>query len=281
MEMVGSGAQGMLYAAREVPSGRKVAVKLQKPREFESEGWYASIGDELDHEASVAGRLSEISGIPRLIDRGTFQNRRCVVMEFVEGELLHDVMLSTRPVRLAAAASAIAQLCEILHKVHEAGLVHRDVKPENVMVEPDGRVRLLDLGLAVEAGSHIELPRGTTGYTPLEQFGPGALTPRADVFALGCIFLEMIVMRLPYAGMVERPRPGCPVLPAEDLRLVPERIRPLALAMVDQRIERRPAGTREVFHALRPLLPPFGSEPPKKRRRPDLTEYYRTHHATL
>lgn len=284
MEMVGSGGQGELFAGWDVETDQKVAIKLQKPRQFESTGHYGEIADELAGEGGRTKHLAGIEGIPRFIECGDYQNRYCIVLEFVEGAVLYDRMVSARPMKeMSTAAAIIGQLCEILHQVHTRRLVHRDVKPENIILEPDGRVRLIDMGLAIEIGEPTERGCGTVGYAPPEQYdeNPDGVTPRADVFALGCLLLEMTVMRLPYAGTEERPEPECPVLPPDRLRLVPEQIRSLALRMVDREPANRPADVLEVFDLLRPLLHCPGSNPPRKPLDPDPTEFYRTGRSTL
>ncbi|MER5766617.1 serine/threonine-protein kinase [Streptomyces sp. NPDC001985] len=276
LEEVGSGGQGDLYAGFDRETGEKVAIKFQKPRAFESESWYREIGKDFVQEATWGDRLSGVRGIPRILDHGHHGNRYCIVMEFAEGRLLDDVIADARPLKhLPSVASVIGQLCEILSGVHRRGLVHRDVKPENVILGPDGQVWLLDLGLAVGAGVRVEYAGGTIGYAPPEQLDASdrGLTARSDVFALGCLLLEMTIMRLPYAGR-ERPEPGCPVLPAEDIELIPGEFRSLALRMVDTVAENRPT-VSEVRDELRPFLPVPGSPPPAKPLTPDPTEYYR------
>lgn len=282
LEQVGSGGQGELFAGRDLKTGRKVAVKLQRARTFESDGLYGEIADELAAEGETTASLAGIRGIPRLIGNGLYQNRHCIILEFIDGTVLYDAMISARPIRLPTAAAIIGQLCEILHMVHARGLVHRDVKPENVILEPDGRVWLIDLGFAIPPGVPTDRGRGTPGYAPPEQFEANAsgVTERSDVFALGCMLLEMTVMRLPYAGMAERPQPDCPVLPPDRLALVPQEIRPLTLRMVKRAPENRPH-VREVFDHLRRFLPAPDSKSPAKPLRPDPTEYYRTHRPTL
>lgn len=280
LRQAGSGGQADLYVGRERESGRKVAIKVQKPWAFESMAYFRDIGKILAEEGVRTRQLAATAAVPELIATGWYGNRRCLVMEFVEGKLLYDVLISRRPIRdVGTVASVIGQLCEILHAVHGEKLVHRDVKPENIIVEPDGRLRLLDMGLAVGRGEPFDICTGTLGYVPPEQFDPdtSGLTGRADIFALGCILLEMTVMRLPYGGMHERPTHDCPVLPDDRLAAIPRAFLPLALRMVEREPERRPADVREVFAHLRPYVPAVGSRPPVKPLRPDPTEYYRSH----
>ncbi|MFH8558579.1 serine/threonine protein kinase [Streptomyces celluloflavus] len=286
LDQIGSGGQGELYRGRDTETGRHVAVKLQKARLFEPENSYRGMGDTFEEEAAMTQQLTGIRGVPRVIASGpvgfTYE-RRCIVLEFVEGPVLYDAMLRGRPLRTPTVASIIGQLCEILHRVHDRQLVHRDIKPENVILDPSGCVWLIDMGLALHQGEKTDRGDGTPGYVPPDEYDgcPDGVTLLSDIFALGCMLLEMTVMQLPYAGMAERPAPDCPVLPPDRMRRVPLQFRSLALSMVDRVPGNRPQGVREVFDQLRPLLPILGSKPPAKPLRPDPTEYYRTRRPTL
>ncbi|MER6604821.1 serine/threonine-protein kinase [Streptomyces sp. NPDC000927] len=280
LEAVGEGGQGDLFLGRDRRSGERVALKLQKARNLGPESIFHSAGRNLLEEGSRMTMLTGIQAIPEILATGTHRGRRCLVMEFVEGRQLQHVLLAARPVRHPEViASVIGQLCEILREVHDRNLVHCDLKPENVIVQPDGRLRLIDMGLAITAGDRTEFERGTLGWASPEQSDKceSGLTRRADIFGLGCILLEMTVMRLPYGGLEERAQPGSPVLPADRLAKLPPEFASLALRMVRWNAEERPADVREVFDQLRPYLPRLGSRRPSKRLRPDPTEYYRMH----
>lgn len=280
LDMVGDGGQGDLFLGRDRNSGQKVALKLQKARDLGPESDFHWAGDELLKEGSRMMMLTGIQAIPEVIATGTHRRRRCLVMEFVEGHQLQKVLSAALPVKdPGTVAAVIGQLCEILTEVHDRNLVHCDLKPENVIVQPDGRLRLIDMGHAVVAEQETEYARGTRGWASPEQSDacPSGLTRQADIFALGCILLEMTVMRLPYGGQDERAEEGTPVLPADRLAKLPPEFASLALWMVRWKAAERPADVREVFDRLRCCLPQLGSQRPSKPLRPDPTEYYRTH----
>ncbi|RPK56831.1 Serine/threonine-protein kinase StkP [Streptomyces sp. ADI96-02] len=280
LSLVGEGGQGDLYVAYDERTGERVAVKTQKARTVETSSAHWSAGERLAQEGDRMLKLTGIEEIPEIIASGTYRNRRCLVMEYIDGRQLRDAMAEAKPVRDAeTVASVIGQLCEILHKVHEKELVHGDLKPENVIVEPDGRLRLIDMGHAVRESVRTEWASGTFGYSAPEQWvgNQKGLTGRADIFALGCVLLEMTVMRLPYGGMEERVTRHHPVLPPDRLEAIPPEFRDLALHMVRWDPEDRPADVREVFEHIRAYLPTTGSRRrPSKRLDPDATEYYRT-----
>lgn len=280
LSTIGEGGQGDLFLGRDRQSGERVALKLQKTRDLGPESAFRSAGMNLLEEGSRMALLTGIRAIPEIIASGAHRGRQCLVMEFIEGQQLQNVLLAARPVRHpGTVASVIGQLCEILREVHDQNLVHCDLKPENVIVQPDGRLRLIDMGLAVTAGERTAYARGTRGWASPEQSDAclSGLTRRADIFGLGCILVEMTVMRLPYGGLEERAEPGCPVLPTDKLAALPAEFASLALRMLRWEAQERPADVREVFDQLRPYLPRFGSRRPPKPLRPDPTEYYRTH----
>ncbi|MFJ6985899.1 MULTISPECIES: serine/threonine protein kinase [unclassified Streptomyces] len=280
LNTIGEGGQGDLFLGRDRKSGERVALKLQKNRDLGPDSAFRSAGMHLLKEGSRMALLTGIKAIPEVIATGTHRGRQCLVMEFIEGQQLQNVLLAARPVRdLQTVASVIGQLCEILLEVHEQGLVHCDLKPENVIVQPDGSLRLIDMGLAVTAGEETQEARGTLGWASPEQSDACTcgLTRQADIFGLGCILLEMTVMRLPYGGLEKRAEPGGPVLPADLLARIPPEFASLALRMVRWEARERPSDVREVFEGLRQYLPQLGGGRPSKPLRPDPTEYYRTY----
>ncbi|MFJ6738183.1 serine/threonine protein kinase [Streptomyces sp. NPDC091279] len=280
LDMFGYGGQGDLFTGRDRKNGRKVALKVQKPWGLEPKTDFRWAGETLLKEGSRMAAMTEIEAIPEIIATGTYKGRGCLVMEYIEGRQLRDVLMASRPVRYPdAVASIIGQLCQILREVHDKGMVHCDLKPENVIVEPDGRLRLIDMGHAVEMGVETQCPHGTLGYASPEQWdtNPAGLTEQADIFGLGCMVLEMTIMWLPYGGLEARVPKDYPVLPPDRLDALPAEFAPLALQMVQWEAKHRPTDVREVFDRLRPHLPPLGSSQPSRRLRPDPREYYRTH----
>ncbi|MFC1430605.1 serine/threonine-protein kinase [Streptacidiphilus sp. N1-3] len=280
MRQMGEGGQGDLFLARDRRSGMRVALKAQKVRGFESEGYFADLAAELAAEGAHNRQVALVNAIPRVLAMGHYERRRCIVFEFIDGTLLYKLMASHRPIKdVATIASIIGQLCEITSAVHELNITHRDLKPDNVMVEADGRIRLIDLGFATTMNEATKWGCGTIGYAPPEQLGPqpAGVDQRADVFALGCMLLEMTVMHLPYGGH----RDGLadeafPVLPPAPLAEIPAPFERLALDMVQRDRERRPADMHAVLARLRPILPSPGSRRPTKPLTPDPTEYYRS-----
>ncbi|MFS0695206.1 serine/threonine protein kinase [Streptomyces nitrosporeus] len=273
------GGYGDLYVGRDRVSGTKVAVKAQKPWRTGPLTFHRAEGEELAEEGVRMRALCGIESIPRIITTGTYKENRCLVMEFVEGRQLRSVVSAAHPVKdPGTVASIVGQLCEILWDVHSRQLVHCDLKPENVIVRPDGHLCLIDMGHAVRIGEPTTRELGTPGYAPPEQLSENSegLTVRADIYALGCMLLEMTVLHLPYGAAERRARQGQPVLPAGQHEAVPPEFRDLTLRMVRLAAEERPADVREVFDGVRAYLPGQGARRPVKPLTPDPTEYYRT-----
>ncbi|MFI5617380.1 serine/threonine protein kinase [Streptomyces sp. NPDC051567] len=275
-EQVTTAGQGELYSAFEDGTGRKVAVKLQLPRAFEETSEYGLDARDMKDEAVRGVRLAG-PGIPEIYWHGPYDNRYCIVMEYLEGPTLAEALARRRPVKTPTVAAVVGRLCEILGRVHGEGLVHRDVKPSNVMLEsPRGRVKLLDLGYAERAGRLPYRTAGTVGWMAPEQFDARVVvTPASDIFALGCLILDMTVMTLPYGAGPGRPERSAPVLPADRLAALPGDLRDLALAMVSWAPGDRPGSAKEVLDALAPVLPTPGSPPPARPLDPDPTTGYR------
>ena len=206
LSSVGSGAMGEVYRAEDTSLGRIVALKTlpgdlvgtpDRRARFENEG---RIMASLSHPNLVhVFDVGEHEGVPYL------------VQEFVEGETLEDVLLSG-PVPAPKAARWIAQAAEGLVAAHEAGILHRDIKPSNLMVGRDGRIRVLDFGLAKVQSVPEDRRRsqpslttdglvvGTAQYMSPEQASGKKVDARSDIFSLGIVFYELLAGKLPFEG---------------------------------------------------------------------------------
>ncbi len=197
---IGSGGMGEVYRAQDPRLGREVAIKLiRRSLNDEDEAL-----DRLLREATLASSLNH-PNIVTIYDTGVVGDDRYVVMELVEGATLRT--LSSQGLAVDRAVNIARQIAEALAVAHVAGIVHRDIKPDNVMVRPDGYVKLLDFGLARQhdlaaavtvEGTDPGMLIGTVGYMAPEQARGEVAAPEADIFAFGVLLYEMVTGRHPF-----------------------------------------------------------------------------------
>jgi hypothetical protein len=201
-EEVGRGGMGVVYAARDERLGRTVALKVL-PRAFSRD---ARARERLAREARAAAGLSHPS-IATVYALEEIDGELLLASELVRGETLRRV-LDAGPVPPARVLDILRQLAEALAAAHREGIVHRDLKPENVILAADGRVKVVDFGIArslVPAGGELHLTRtgaalGTPGYMAPEQLRGERVDARADVFAFGVIAYELATGEHPFGG---------------------------------------------------------------------------------
>ncbi|MCC6408994.1 MAG: serine/threonine protein kinase [Planctomycetes bacterium] len=200
VELIGQGGMGFVFRARHRELERDVALKLLA-REHAVE---PSFAERFRREARTLARLSH-PGIVAIFDSGERGGWFYLVMEFVDGANLRHLMQSSR-VEPKQALSIVSQVCAALQYSHDQGVVHRDVKPENVLVDREGRVKIADFGLARLADrdrgalalTGSQQVMGTLHYMAPEQWEhPQAVDHRADIYALGVVFYELLTGEMP------------------------------------------------------------------------------------
>lgn len=277
LRKLGQGGEGEIFVARDELDRCEVAVKAQFPRTFESTTAYESAAFPLESELERLTFMRQVPGIPKVLGGGYYGRHkgRYIVMELVPGDTIASWIRDHHPVPSAAAVSVVAQLCEILYGVHTENYVHRDVSAKNSMIQPNGKVRLLDVGISGVIGETNADPRGTPGYAPPEQYDNEArLTPRVDVFSLGVLLFAMLGSELPYSGLEGPPDATTPAFPNGLRADMPAVLRSLAFAMVSIDPSERP-GLPELQDYLRCMVPALGSPASPKATRPDPTAPYR------
>ena len=271
---LGEGGMGQVYRARDERLGREVAVKLL-PDGFRDD---PERSGRLLQEAKAAGRLDH-PNILAVHDVGTHEGWAYMVTELLEGRSLRELMPDGEPMPPRKALGLALQLAQGLAAAHEKGIVHRDLKPENLFVTQDGRLKILDFGLAKTTPSTLTEPvdpsegmataegvvMGTVGYMAPEQVRAGPVDPRTDLFAFGVVLYEMLSGHRPFLGHT-----GQDVLfailkrsPPDLLQTQPHLGQPL-VQLVERCLEKDPAlryqSTRDLAHALA-TLQPTGSSP--------------------
>jgi serine/threonine-protein kinase len=199
-EIVGSGGMSTVFRAYDSQLERRVAIKILHER-FAGDDEYVK---RFRYEARSVAQLAH-PNIVTVIDRGEDDGRQYIVFEFVDGENLKDLIVRSGPAPVARAVAVAAAVADGLTFAHEHGLVHRDVKPQNVLLGKDGSVKVTDFGIArsldVEHGlTQTGTVVGTGEYLAPEQASGGAVSPATDVYSLGVVLWEMLTGRVPFEG---------------------------------------------------------------------------------
>jgi serine/threonine protein kinase len=200
LELLGKGGMGTVYRAK-TPAGAVVAVKILAP--------HLTGNDVLRSRFYLEAKLAmglEHPNIVRAIDVGEDNARHYLAMEFIDGESLNKRIAREGAIPEPDAIKITADVARALDKAHAEGLVHRDVKPDNILVTKAGDVKLTDLGLAKKAEIDLDLTRtgkglGTPHFMAPEQFRDAKnVDPRSDIYALGATLYVMVTGRLPFRG---------------------------------------------------------------------------------
>jgi len=195
---LGVGGMATVYLAEDSSLGRKVALKVMAER-YSEDGEFV---ERFRREAQAAARLNH-PNIIAVYDRGEADGRPYIAMEYLQGRTLKQVIQAEGPLPPERAIAIAMQVLAGLRYAHEHGVVHRDVKPHNVLVGDDGRIKVTDFGIAhagdpqmTEVGSIV----GTAQYLSPEQARGRAVGPQTDIYSLGVVLYEMLAGRVPFEG---------------------------------------------------------------------------------
>jgi predicted Ser/Thr protein kinase len=200
LELLGRGGMGYVYRARQTKLDREVALKVVAPDEERQ----ADFVQRFAREAKALARLSH-PNIVAVYDYGQEDSFCWLMMEYVEGSNLRDV-IGAGKLEPGEALALVPKICEALQFAHDQGVVHRDVKPENILLDASGSVKIADFGLAKLTGAPAALVTltgsqqvlGTFRYMAPEQLDrPLEVDHRADIYSLGVVFYEMLTGELP------------------------------------------------------------------------------------
>ena len=197
--VLGQGGMARVHRGLDRQLRRQVAIKVLAPP-FDRD---RSFVERFRREARAAAGLSH-PNIVSVFDSGSDDGTHFIVTELVEGETLADRLRRDGPMPPAEAVAVAADVTRALAVAHERGLIHRDIKPGNVMLLPDGRVKVVDFGIARAAGSdtltNTGVVLGSTAYLSPEQAGGQPVDERADLYALGCVLYEMLTGQVPFSA---------------------------------------------------------------------------------
>ncbi|HEX5402061.1 MAG TPA: serine/threonine-protein kinase [Pseudonocardiaceae bacterium] len=263
---IGQGGMGRVWEAYDTRLDRRVALKVLRPDVLPTGTAGRSVLARFRREARLTARL-EHPGVPAVFDVGVDDGQLYLVMQLVDGKDLGDVLAERGRLPVDWAAAIGAQIAAVLVGAHALSLVHRDLKPRNVMLSSGGVVRVLDFGVA--ALLDPELTRvtavgetvGSPAYMSPEQVTSSTVSPRSDLYALGCVLHELLSGQQVFPA-----KGGAPMMYAHayaepqklrELRAeVPEPLERLVLDLLAKDPEARPADAEAVYLRLQPFLPP-------------------------
>jgi eukaryotic-like serine/threonine-protein kinase len=270
---LGHGGMASVYLARDTELDRLVAVKLLAENIAGDEG----LRKRFVREARLAARLSH-PNVVGVFDAGENEGRPYIVMEYVEGETLAELLARRGRLPAEAARELALQACRGLAHAHNAGLVHRDIKPQNLLLRSDGTLKIADFGIAraiegtalTQAGTVL----GTAAYLSPEQALGEPVSAASDVYSLGAVLYELLTGRPPLeadslAELAEKQqRPS--ITPVRELAAqVPGDLEALVMRCLARNPTYRPASAGELERELSPTVAEPPTEQLPRRRVPN------------
>jgi eukaryotic-like serine/threonine-protein kinase len=275
--LIGKGGMGEVYRARDTKLKRDVAIKIL-PDEFLRDTDRVS---RFQREAESLAALNH-QNIAAIYDVQQTDATRFLILEFVAGETLADILNERGALPVEEALEIAKQICGALEAAHEKGIVHRDLKPANVKITPDGKVKVLDFGLAkalenTPAGANLShsptlsmaatqagMILGTAAYMSPEQAKGLAADARSDVFAFGCLLYEMLAGRQAFQGETASEILASVLVRDPDFKRLPPNLNPRLSDLVRRCLEKNPKRRWHCAGDLRIELETIASDPYRK-----------------
>ena len=248
------GGMGEVWQATDLVIGRTVAIKILKDEYLGDPGFLERFRAEARHAALV-----NHEGIANVFDYGEEDGSAFLVMELVPGEALSSILERERALPTDRVLDIVAQTASALQAAHAAGLVHRDIKPGNLLITPDGRVKITDFGIA-RIADQVPLTAtgqvmGTVQYLSPEQASGHPASPTTDIYSLGIVAYEALAGRRPFTGesqvaiAMAQINETPPELPAT----IPEPVRNLVYSCIAKNPADRPASAAHLARAAQAL----------------------------
>jgi serine/threonine-protein kinase len=259
LERFGSGGMALLYRARDTLLDRQVAIKVLR----EAEGRNADFDRQFQNEARAAANLSH-PNIVTVYDYGIDSGQSFIVMELVPGTDLKSLLRTRGRFTVEQGIPLIVQACAGIGYAHRAGLVHCDVKPHNMLVTPDNRLKVTDFGIAralatLNPAERTDVVWGSPQYYSPEQAAGHAPSPASDVYSLGIVAYEILTGTLPFTGstadeLAHLHLEAKPIPPSEYVPDIPEALEEIILKV----LEKEPAARYRTADQLGRVLMKFG-----------------------
>ncbi|MEO3947531.1 Stk1 family PASTA domain-containing Ser/Thr kinase [Gorillibacterium sp. CAU 1737] len=268
LDRVGGGGMALVYKARDILLNRIVAVKVLRPQFVHDEEFI----QRFRREAQSAAALSH-PNIVSIYDVGQREDIHYIVMEYVEGYTLNDLIKERAPLQVEEAVNISSQICDALDHAHGNQIIHRDIKPHNILIGRNGRVKVTDFGIA-RAGSSSSITQtgsvvGSVHYFSPEHAKGTAAGAKSDLYSLGIVLYQMLTGRLPFSGEspvsvalkhlqenVEEPRKVNP--------LIPQSVENIILKAMRKNPEDRYRSAKEMLSDLETCLRPERRNEPKR-----------------
>ena len=199
-EIVGTGGMAVVYRAWDLKLDREVAVKVLRTEYLTDQ----TRSSQFTHEAQATSKMSH-PNIVGMYDVGQDGDTRYIVMEYVKGVTLESLIRSSGTIRPQRAVQITLKILQALGHAHKNNIVHRDVKPQNILVDADGRVKVTDFGIARMVGTTTSTINGQNILGSVHYFSPeqaqGKVAgPQSDLYSVGVVLYEMVTGRVPFDG---------------------------------------------------------------------------------
>jgi eukaryotic-like serine/threonine-protein kinase len=200
LEKVAKGSQAYVYRARHEATGDIVAVKILLPEYIQN----SEFSKRFDGEVESIRRINDHPNIVPMIDHWRGEEGAVLILRWFGGGSLKALLANQGAQSVAYTGRMLEQIASVLHAAHGMGVVHRDVKPENILLDEDGNVHLGDFGIAKRSDANITsagMMLGSPAYLAPEQLLSQAITPRTDGYSLGVTMYEALIGEHPYVGL--------------------------------------------------------------------------------
>lgn len=255
IELLGEGGMAFVFKAKDEQLERFVAIKTLKPSYLENENFVTRF----KREAQTAANLNH-PNIVQIFDWGVEENEPYFVMEFIEGTTLSTVISKNKKINITDVLHIGAQVSSALQAAHESNLVHRDIKPGNIMITPNGKIKVTDFGIVSIQNEDSDMTKsgtilGTANYISPEQAQGTSVSSKSDLYSLGVVMYEMLSGRTPFIGetpisiatqhLTEKPRPLI-----ELVENIPSGIDKIILKLLNKKPESRFKSAEDLRAAL-------------------------------
>jgi serine/threonine protein kinase/cbb3-type cytochrome oxidase subunit 3 len=261
IEQIGKGAMGIVYKGRDPKLNRLTAIKTIRFIDEYDEDKADKIKAQFYREAEVVAKLSH-KNIVMMYDVGEDLDLSYLAMEYLKGESLEGHISVDNLLPLHQCFNYIIQVCEALHYAHNQGVIHRDIKPGNIMIIKGGVVKVMDFGIARAAGgtkTRTGIIKGTPFYMSPEQAEGASISGASDIFSLGVLFYQLLTGRLPFTGE------NLATIMYQTANVTPEPVTtyqpdldPALVSIINKALEKKPemrfSSAKEMADALRKII---------------------------